>query len=141
MSGGVAYVYDTAGSFSARRNTAMVELVPLKEAEDLQLVKTLLTEFVEATEFRVARTVLEHWPQEATKFIKVFPYECQKALTKLKAQQQSVKSAQENHVIQDNEDVVQNGDRKQLDKTQTERRHRWPLAARNCHHEIVKAST
>ena len=117
MSGGVAYVYDTAGSLSTRCNTAMVELVPLKEAEDLQLVKTLLTEFAEATESRVARTVLEQWPQEATKFIKVFPYEYQKALTKLKPQPQPVKSAQENHVIQDIEDVVQNGDRKQLDKT------------------------
>lgn len=49
MSGGIAYVYDIDGSFKAKVNAEMVELLPLDNANDQETVKKLLVEFVEYT--------------------------------------------------------------------------------------------
>lgn len=61
----------------------MVELLPLDRLDDLNYVKSLLEEFVLKTESVVATKLLESWPQSASKFIKVFPYEYQRALKQL----------------------------------------------------------
>lgn len=47
--GGIAYVYDTDGSFKDKCNSEMVELLPLELEDDLNDVKKLLQEFVELT--------------------------------------------------------------------------------------------
>ena len=61
----------------------MVELLPLEQQEDLDQVESLLREFVEKTGSVVAKDLLETWPAEAEKFVKVFPYEYQRALKEL----------------------------------------------------------
>lgn len=83
MSGGIAYVLDVDGSFRSKCNMEMVELLPLDQQEDIDYVKTLLQEFKEKTGSLIAAELLEKWPQPTSKFIKVFPYEYQRALRQL----------------------------------------------------------
>lgn len=77
----IAYVYDVDGSFvGGKVNSEMVELCPLDQKEDIELVHGLLKEFVHHTGSVVATEVLGSWPGICTKFVKVFPYEYQRAL-------------------------------------------------------------
>ncbi|CAG0889586.1 unnamed protein product [Darwinula stevensoni] len=80
MSGGIAYVYDPHGTFKKKCNTVMVELLPLLFDEDIQLVYRLLIEFYEKTDSQVAKRILDQWPHPTKKFIKVFPFEYQRAM-------------------------------------------------------------
>lgn len=61
----------------------MVELLPLDRPEDLNYVQALLEEFVQKTESVIASKLLDSWPHSASKFIKVFPYEYQRAMKQL----------------------------------------------------------
>lgn len=80
MSGGIAYVYDIDGSFKSKVNTELVELLPLKEYNDIVQVKELLYEFHKATGSIIANDLLNNWSKEQLKFVKVFPYDYQNAL-------------------------------------------------------------
>ncbi|XP_045534417.1 glutamate synthase [NADH], amyloplastic [Papilio machaon] len=82
MSGGIAYVYDVDGSFKDKCNPEMVELLQLGQ-EDLEEVRQLLQEFVDYTGSIIAKELLESWPEPGKMFIKVFPYEYQRALKQL----------------------------------------------------------
>lgn len=81
MSGGIAYVYDPV--LERKCNVSMVELLPLEKSEDLQYVESLLKEFVECTGSLVAQAILSDWPGNAVNFVKVFPYEYQRALRQI----------------------------------------------------------
>ncbi|KAH9630612.1 hypothetical protein HF086_007036 [Spodoptera exigua] len=87
--GGIAYVYDIDGSFSGKCNHEMVELLPLELQDDLDYVEQLLKEFHEYTGSLIAEEFLKTWPEPAKKFIKVFPYEYQRALKTLAVKQPS----------------------------------------------------
>ncbi len=79
MSGGVAYVYDRRGDFDLRCNLDTVDLDILdagSEAELLSLIKTHL----QLTGSLSAKNLLANWPEERSKFIKVFPVEYKKIL-------------------------------------------------------------
>src|SRR5258705_10279911 len=47
MSGGIAYVFDVTGDFRLRCNHELVELEPLQELEDIELVRSLVERHVE----------------------------------------------------------------------------------------------
>jgi glutamate synthase (NADPH) large chain len=110
MSGGVAYVYDADGSFAAHCNTAMVDLSLVKSsaeqaAAEQDLItagkgrlrhkgnadETLLREMIERhlrfTGSTRALAMLDDWDVARGKFVKVFPYEYQRALTEMYAKQ------------------------------------------------------
>jgi len=81
MSGGTAYVYDDQGDFSTRRcNKASVDLEPLVDGADIDLVRGLLGRHRDATGSPRAAWVLEHWASEQPKFIKIFPHEYKRVL-------------------------------------------------------------
>lgn len=80
MSGGIAYVLNVKGDLVNFCNTSMVELLPLIEVEDVTLVHSLLKEFADKTLSEVALKLLENWPEARSQFVKVFPYEYQRAL-------------------------------------------------------------
>lgn len=132
MSGGVAFVYDIDGSFiGGKVNTESVELVPLDNKEDRELIHSLLIEFEQNTGSVMAKDVLNSWPGICSKFVKVFPYEYQRALKAMEAEKDQVvvetKPVANGHVkeptIKDIEEAVQDGENEQrklekvLDKT------------------------
>ncbi|XP_025204305.1 putative glutamate synthase [NADPH] isoform X1 [Melanaphis sacchari] len=105
MSGGIAYILDVDGSFKSKCNTEMVELLPLDRKEDLNYVQSLLEEFVLKTESVIASKLLDSWPHSASKFIKVFPYEYQRALKQL-AEETKVTQSHTNTIETVNEPSV-----------------------------------
>lgn len=80
MSGGIAYVLDVNGQFSKYCNTSMVELLPVVQLEDAMLIHSLLEEFADKTGSDYAKELLKDWPKSRYMFVKVFPYEYQRAL-------------------------------------------------------------
>jgi glutamate synthase domain-containing protein 3 len=87
MSGGIAYVYDDQGDFSARRcNQASVDLEPLINAEDIDKIQGLLARHRDLTGSPRAAWVLEHWADAQPLFIKVFPHEYKRVLGVERAQ-------------------------------------------------------
>jgi glutamate synthase (ferredoxin) len=80
MSGGVAYVLDTAGRLQQRCNKAMVELEALEDREDIQLVRSLIERHVQYTGSRLGEQVLENFDALKPVFIKVMPRDFKRVL-------------------------------------------------------------
>ena len=80
MSGGIAYVLDADGDFAAHCNMEMIDLEPLEEPEDLELVKGLLERHVGYTGSTVAEALLQDWPAAARRFKKVMPRDFKRVL-------------------------------------------------------------
>lgn len=80
MSGGIAYVWDIDGKFSTKCNMETVELCKLEDKEDVDLVRSLLKEFQELTGSIVAKNLIDEFDVRRREFVKVFPYEYQRAL-------------------------------------------------------------
>jgi glutamate synthase domain-containing protein 2/glutamate synthase domain-containing protein 3 len=81
MSGGIAYVLDEAGDFSEKRcNLAGVDLEPVMDSDDLNLLRHWIGKHFEATGSPRAKWILENWSQTLPKFLKVFPHEYKRVL-------------------------------------------------------------
>jgi glutamate synthase (NADPH) large chain len=103
MSGGIAYVYDSDGTFASRCNTSMVALEPLlPEAEqakaerelaaagkgrlmhlersDESIVRELIDRHLRYTGSTLALAIVDDWEKARAKFVKVFPNEYKRAL-------------------------------------------------------------
>ncbi|HWZ58009.1 MAG TPA: glutamate synthase large subunit, partial [Gemmatimonadaceae bacterium] len=80
MSGGFAAVYDDDGSFAARCNTGLVALERLDDAEDRELVLSLVERHVEYTNSGRGRTLLRRWSAALARFVKVMPREYKQVL-------------------------------------------------------------
>ena len=83
MSGGVAYVLDELGDFANRCNSGMVELEKM-EADDEELVKSLVARHVEFTGSAKGQQVLADWEGSLKKFIKVMPVDYKRVLLAMK---------------------------------------------------------
>jgi glutamate synthase (ferredoxin) len=73
MSGGVAFVLDVDGQFPGRCNLQMVDLEPLIDTEDVELVTGLLAQHVELTESDHTSRLLRNWAETARLFVRVMP--------------------------------------------------------------------
>ena len=81
MSGGVAYVFDPSGDFvRVRCNRAGVDLEPLFEREDLQLLEALIRKHVAYTSSPLGQRILTDWTHMVAHFVKVFPHEYKRVL-------------------------------------------------------------
>ena len=81
MSGGIAYVFDEGFDFTEKRcNLTTVDLEPVIEAQDVQIVKDLATRHLELTGSARARRILDNWSEMLPRFIKVFPHELKRVL-------------------------------------------------------------
>jgi glutamate synthase (ferredoxin) len=89
MSGGIAYVLDTAGDFKRRCNLAMVDIDPLNAAEDTDLVKDLLKRHAHHTGSTVAEKLLANWKTMQAKFVKVTPKDYKRVLEAISKARQS----------------------------------------------------
>ncbi|MDC0237659.1 glutamate synthase large subunit [Gammaproteobacteria bacterium] len=84
MSGGIAYVYDPASSFSKHCNTDMVELERVEERGDADALKTLIDKHAIYTGSSVANALLDDWVQSITAFVKVMPTDFKRVLAERK---------------------------------------------------------
>jgi glutamate synthase domain-containing protein 3 len=81
MTGGIAYVLDETGEFAqVRCNRASVDLDPLTDSKDSELVQLLIARHAELTGSPRAKWILDNWETMLPKFIKVFPHEYKRVL-------------------------------------------------------------
>ena len=121
MSGGIAYVLDEDGTFAERCNLSMVELEPVEEEEELNLLlhhsggdleghglvdvlsdmtrfdaerlHQLICNHARYTGSTRAQEILDHWNDYLPKFRKVMPVEYRRALAELMAEQEGERMA------------------------------------------------
>jgi len=86
MSGGVAYVFDERGDFTEKRcNLDSVDLEPVLETQDAQIVEAILVKDLVARHLALtgsprAAWILDNWSEALSRFIKVFPHEHKRVL-------------------------------------------------------------
>jgi glutamate synthase (ferredoxin) len=80
MSGGIAYVLDRAGDFRRRCNPGMVDVEPLVEAQDIQLVRDLIARHIAWTTSAYAARILRDWVALQPRFVKVMPRDYKRVL-------------------------------------------------------------
>ena len=81
MSGGIAYVLDERRDFTLERcNTSGVDLEPVIEVPDIDVVRTLVQRHSRLTGSRRAKWILDNWAECLPRFIKVFPHEFKRVL-------------------------------------------------------------
>jgi glutamate synthase (ferredoxin) len=80
MSGGTAYVLDLDGDFARRCNRQMVDLEPLDQSADVQLVGDLIDRHVTWTGSAYAAWILSKWRAMQARFVKVMPRDFKRVL-------------------------------------------------------------
>ncbi len=83
MSGGIAYVYDKNKTFEKKCNKEALNLLAVKEDQDIELLKGLIEGHYNATMSPLAQRILENWEKCLPDFVKVFPEEYKQALIRL----------------------------------------------------------
>jgi glutamate synthase (NADPH/NADH) large chain len=79
MSGGVAYVYDTDGTFTENLNAEMVDLDEMDD-EDIDFLRAMITAHVDATDSAVGQRILADWDNHMKNFVKVMPRDFKRVL-------------------------------------------------------------
>ncbi|TCK85265.1 glutamate synthase large subunit [Albibacterium bauzanense] len=79
MSGGVAWVFDTVGTFRSKCNLEMVDLEKLETQDETQII-SLLKQHIHLTNSDIANHILSNWQDNKPFFVKVFPKEYKQAL-------------------------------------------------------------
>jgi glutamate synthase (NADPH) large chain len=80
MSGGTAFVLDVEGDFATRCNAALVELGPVDDDDDLELLARLIERHARLTGSSRARDLLEGWETQIPPFVRVMPAEFHRAM-------------------------------------------------------------
>ncbi|WCO02131.1 glutamate synthase large subunit [Psychroserpens ponticola] len=83
MSGGIAYIYNSKGTFHKHCNAEGLNLDPVTIPEDIFELKDLIENHYNATLSPLAQRILENWQNELPKFVKVLPEEYKQALIRL----------------------------------------------------------
>ena len=73
MSGGFAYVWDENGSFAANVNPAMVDLEPVQDHNDQNMLEEIINAHADRTGSPHAKDLLERWDVVLPQFVKVIP--------------------------------------------------------------------
>ena len=80
MSGGIAYVYDKDGTFHSRFNSGLADLEELRDTEDKEDLKRLISNHTMETNSNKAKFILENWDTEVSNFKKVMPRDYKRVL-------------------------------------------------------------
>jgi glutamate synthase (NADPH/NADH) large chain len=91
MSGGSAFIFDESGEFPQRCNLEMVDLEPLRETEDIELVRDLLIQHAGYTGSTVAARLLGDWDWAVEKFVKVMPVDYRRVLEEQRRQAEATR--------------------------------------------------
>src|SRR6266851_3403299 len=91
MSGGIAYVFDERMDFTEKRcNLASVDLEPVIEPRDVELVRGLVERHYELTDSQRAKYILDNWLEMLPRFIKIFPHEFKRVLGVTRTREQYI---------------------------------------------------
>ena len=80
MSGGVAYVLDDSGEFTANVNKDMVDIGPLTEPEEIAAVRAMVEKHQLYTNSSRARQVLSDWDKLVPHFVRIMPRDYKRML-------------------------------------------------------------
>jgi glutamate synthase (NADPH) large chain len=80
MSGGKAFVLDSVRDFPRRCNLEMVDIEPLADYDDIELVRDLLIQHAGKTGSAVAARLLSDWDGAISQFVKVMPIDYRRVL-------------------------------------------------------------
>ncbi len=80
MSGGVAYIFDKAGTFAQNCNMEMVYLSPVADAAEQQELKALIERHLQYTGSDVAAQILANWQQSLQQFVRVMPHDYERMM-------------------------------------------------------------
>ena len=80
MTGGVAYVLDADGRFDRRCNLGTVDLEPIAEAEDDEVLRTLVERHARLTGSALAARLLADWTATRALFVKLMPRDYKRIL-------------------------------------------------------------
>jgi len=81
MSGGIAFCLDESGGFKEKRcNKTGVDLEPVVDPKDQELLYEWISKHAEVTRSPRARWILDNWDEMLPKFVKVFPHEYKRVL-------------------------------------------------------------
>ena len=84
MSGGVAYIWDPKNEFPPNCNMEMVNLEKVLDQEDIEELRSLITEHEEVTGSSVANYILKDWDKSLSCFVKVMPTDYKRVLEERK---------------------------------------------------------
>jgi glutamate synthase domain-containing protein 3 len=83
MSGGIAFVFDEQGVFPPLCNPSMVELEPVVDPRDIDLLSSLIENHRRLTGSVSALQILENWKILLPKFVKVMPIDYRRVLKQM----------------------------------------------------------
>ncbi len=84
MSGGVAYILDLDGNFDYFCNKGMVEISPVRDYDDQDLILEMLKKHIHYTDSSFAKEIILRWYEFLPKFVRVLPLEYKRALNDVK---------------------------------------------------------
>jgi glutamate synthase (NADPH/NADH) large chain len=87
MSGGVAFVYDENQLFDTRCNLDMVDVEPVIEDQDKEVLKNLIERHIQYTDSKIGQSIMDSWDESLPLFVKVMPLDYKKALEKIKQEE------------------------------------------------------
>ncbi|NLG17368.1 MAG: glutamate synthase large subunit [Fibrobacter sp.] len=87
MSGGVAYVLDENQLFDTRCNLEMVDIEPVVDAADQELLLKLIRNHAQLTGSLQAERILRNWVDMVHQFVKVIPMEYKRVLDRIKKEE------------------------------------------------------
>ncbi len=90
MSGGIAYVYDEAGTFDNQCNLDMIDLEIVSSEDDQKELKGLIEHHWEYAKSAKARFILENWETCLPRFVKVFPMEYKRVLGQMSKEDEAI---------------------------------------------------
>ena len=77
-------VLDRDNSFPIHCNQSTVDLVAVKDPEDVAHLKALIEEHFQCTQSGVAQIILDEWEATLPKFVKVYPRDYRRVLEERK---------------------------------------------------------
>ena len=90
MSGGIAYVLDVNQDFAQHCNLEMVDLEVLDIAAEASFVRFLIERHLDYTSSGYARSILESWEENRSRFIKVMPLDYRRVLNERRSEQKEI---------------------------------------------------
>ncbi|KAL1955629.1 hypothetical protein VTO42DRAFT_8362 [Malbranchea cinnamomea] len=94
MSGGIAYVLDTAGDFHTKVNAEMVELSRLEDPAEIAFVRGLIEDHHHYTGSELAARILLDFTRALPRFVKVLPTDYKRVLEEDAAKAKAVKKVE-----------------------------------------------